>query len=411
MKYNTLLKNINAFKIAISSDILQENLTKCGIYTITNISNNKIYVGVTIRGFITRWLEHQATLFKNVHCNIHLQKSFNKYGYKNFIFSIYELFEDDIQNICNKKNKTFDEKFKLKKYVYDKEIECIKYLKTKYKLYNITSGGEGAIILDNDIIKKRNNNISKKRKEFFDKYPNEKIKISIREKKRFENINERIKISISQKKRFENINERIKISKNRKKYFSDIENKKKHSLIMKEWYKNENNINKQSNASKEKWKNEEIRNKMINGMKNASLRKETQIKRSNASKEKWKNEEIRNKIINGINSIESKRKKSLHIQNTKHNITQKRNLFITSALHYIIKINPIIKKLSFINIISLVNEILQYMKNNNIDTFNEKVCYEFMLQHKTLLIQTYANKKYFETYTKENNITYNTITL
>ena len=49
-----------------------------GIYKITNIINNKFYIGSAV-DLKEREYEHFRRLFKNNHCNILLQNSFNKY--------------------------------------------------------------------------------------------------------------------------------------------------------------------------------------------------------------------------------------------------------------------------------------------------------------------------------------------
>lgn len=62
-----------------------------GIYTITNIINNKIYVGSTTISFNKRFNQHKYLLRKNKHhCN-YLQNSWNKYGEHNFKFEILDL--------------------------------------------------------------------------------------------------------------------------------------------------------------------------------------------------------------------------------------------------------------------------------------------------------------------------------
>ena len=57
------------------------------IYSITNVINNKKYVGST-RNLKRRFCEHQSALLHNRHKNRHLQNSWNKYGEENFIFTI-----------------------------------------------------------------------------------------------------------------------------------------------------------------------------------------------------------------------------------------------------------------------------------------------------------------------------------
>jgi len=61
-----------------------------GIYKITNIINNKIYVGSTVSKFNRRWNCHKSTLRRNIHKNKYLQRAWNKYGESNFIFEIVE---------------------------------------------------------------------------------------------------------------------------------------------------------------------------------------------------------------------------------------------------------------------------------------------------------------------------------
>ena len=68
-----------------------------GIYTITNIVNNKMYLGYT-SNFQERKFRHFSQLRLNKHKNYHLQSAFNKYGESNFIFEILE--ECDINDVC-----------------------------------------------------------------------------------------------------------------------------------------------------------------------------------------------------------------------------------------------------------------------------------------------------------------------
>lgn len=58
-----------------------------GIYKITNKVNNKIYIGSAVN-FKRRRSEHFSDLKHNNHSNQHLQNAYNKYGEKNFEFSI-----------------------------------------------------------------------------------------------------------------------------------------------------------------------------------------------------------------------------------------------------------------------------------------------------------------------------------
>lgn len=60
---------------------------KSGIYKITNLVNNKFYIGSAI-DLVERKYEHFRKLKNNQHCNILLQNSFNKHGLDNFNFEI-----------------------------------------------------------------------------------------------------------------------------------------------------------------------------------------------------------------------------------------------------------------------------------------------------------------------------------
>ena len=60
-----------------------------GIYSIDNIVNGKSYIGSS-NDIRYRWNRHLKLLHNNCHNNHHLQKSYNKYGEKNFSFQILE---------------------------------------------------------------------------------------------------------------------------------------------------------------------------------------------------------------------------------------------------------------------------------------------------------------------------------
>jgi group I intron endonuclease len=60
-----------------------------GIYIITNLIDNKVYVGYS-ENIAKRLTMHKSNLRGNYHVNNHLQHAFNKYGEKNFIFELLE---------------------------------------------------------------------------------------------------------------------------------------------------------------------------------------------------------------------------------------------------------------------------------------------------------------------------------
>ena len=60
---------------------------KSGIYKITNLVDNKIYIGSTIH-FNNRMSAHFSYLRKNEHHSSYLQRAYNKYGKNNFQFEV-----------------------------------------------------------------------------------------------------------------------------------------------------------------------------------------------------------------------------------------------------------------------------------------------------------------------------------
>lgn len=98
------------------------------IYKITNLINNKIYVGKTTETIDKRWKEHKKD-FKREKCrNRPLYKAMNKYGIENFSV---ELIEE-----CN-----FGEES-------DREIYWIDKLDSYHNGYNATKGGDGKSYAD-----------------------------------------------------------------------------------------------------------------------------------------------------------------------------------------------------------------------------------------------------------------------
>lgn len=75
-----------------------DDLKQTGIYSITNIINEKKYIGSTMKSFKSRLNHHIYKLRANAHHSQHLQYAWNKYGEDNFIFTI-EFFCNDKNNI------------------------------------------------------------------------------------------------------------------------------------------------------------------------------------------------------------------------------------------------------------------------------------------------------------------------
>ena len=96
----------------------------CGIYKITNLINNKCYIGQSV-DCKHRLTIHKCDLIGNKHPNKHLQKSYNKYGKNNFRF--------DVMFLCSPQD------------LETTEIYFIDRLNGFYKNggYNMTVGGDG----------------------------------------------------------------------------------------------------------------------------------------------------------------------------------------------------------------------------------------------------------------------------
>jgi group I intron endonuclease len=60
-----------------------------GVYKIINTSNNKFYIGSS-KDCCKRWKKHTTDLCGGVHHNVHLQRAWNYFGEKCFVFEIVE---------------------------------------------------------------------------------------------------------------------------------------------------------------------------------------------------------------------------------------------------------------------------------------------------------------------------------
>lgn len=65
-----------------------------GIYRIINLCDGKIYVG-SAKDIEGRWRAHKSHLRRGMHNNLHLQKSWDKYGESSFKFEILELVPEE----------------------------------------------------------------------------------------------------------------------------------------------------------------------------------------------------------------------------------------------------------------------------------------------------------------------------
>lgn len=102
------------------------------IYKITNLINNKFYIGSTQSSFKKRIGEHLSELNGGYHKNKHLQSSFNKYGKDNFIFEILEEFKFPI-------NYTREYIYE---YITERELYYITSLNPQYNIARETKAGK-----------------------------------------------------------------------------------------------------------------------------------------------------------------------------------------------------------------------------------------------------------------------------
>jgi len=148
------------------------------IYKITNIINNKCYIGETKKNNpLLRWNEHKRQIKKEIGCPA-LQEAVKKYGINNFTFKILI--------IC------FDED----RFHY--EIEYIKkYNSMSPNGYNLTKGGEGGGFLGKKHTHKSITNISKTSIDKYKNNPELRKEISIKNKILMNNLEIKNKIKNS----------------------------------------------------------------------------------------------------------------------------------------------------------------------------------------------------------------------
>lgn len=99
-----------------------------GIYSITNLVNNKKYIGQAV-DIESRWKDHIRELKKGTHHNYPLQNAWNKYGMNNFSFTV--LYECGIEEL-NMLEIEYIEKYKTFMHRQDEDVRG----------YNLTIGGD-----------------------------------------------------------------------------------------------------------------------------------------------------------------------------------------------------------------------------------------------------------------------------
>lgn len=111
------------------------------VYKITNLINNKCYIGKDSKGIDCRYKSHIRLLKRNKHSNTHLQKSWNKYGEENWKYTILE--NSSSVDVLNEMETYFIKEF------------CSNYADSGY---NKTTGGEENIFSEESRRKISQNN-------------------------------------------------------------------------------------------------------------------------------------------------------------------------------------------------------------------------------------------------------------
>ena len=103
------------------------------IYQITNLHNNKKYIGLTSSSIQERWKQHIQALNRGI--DYALYKAMRKYGIENFII-------EELEEVSNE-------------YLNDREKYYIATMRTYIKDgngYNLTRGGEGGSTIDINLV-------------------------------------------------------------------------------------------------------------------------------------------------------------------------------------------------------------------------------------------------------------------
>jgi group I intron endonuclease len=146
-----------------------------GIYKIENIINGKIYIGSSTQ-LIRRFKTHKERLLKNKHANIILQRSWNKYDEKAFIFTIIEY--------CTKEN------------IVEREQYYLDSLKPYYNIAPIAYSSSGII--------RRQETKDKIRQTLLGRIMSEETKLKISEAKKGINLSEITKRKMSENQKGKN---------------------------------------------------------------------------------------------------------------------------------------------------------------------------------------------------------------
>lgn len=96
------------------------------VYKITNLTNNKIYIGITNQGYKVRWYKHCSDANRSTGFPIH--NAIQKYGKDNFQIEVIELIKDEDYDQLKEREIYWINEFDS----YNREVG-----------YNLTLGGDG----------------------------------------------------------------------------------------------------------------------------------------------------------------------------------------------------------------------------------------------------------------------------
>jgi group I intron endonuclease len=97
------MKNLSLIDSYMFSNIDESLLEKAGVYKITNIKNNRFYIGSTSLSFKIRFRNHLRVMKKLAHHSHKLKRDLLLYGIEKFIFEILEITKPEDAVIAEQK--------------------------------------------------------------------------------------------------------------------------------------------------------------------------------------------------------------------------------------------------------------------------------------------------------------------
>ena len=351
--------------LIIKHNVSFDDMLKSGIYMLKNTINNKCYIGQNFRPFIHRLHEHEICLINNRDSK-YLQNAVNKYGIRNFEFSVIEFIPNELQEIINKRTKHCkDDRFKFIQWLDEHETYWINYYKTKFGnsyVYNLNSGGKGLDPLPEVIesrrqklLKTNRNPIVKERRKISIinavRKSSYKQHLSEAQKERFSNINEKIKISNLLKERWSNIHYKDRLKQKYKNRWNKEDEHIKHSNSIRQAYATNPEYKKKiGKKSSEMWSDKNHKEKHSNAIRQAyAINPEYKKKIGKKSSEMWSDDKKKESIL-----IKKKHNRELYIKHS------------DNILYNVFLIRPELRKLGPIQRKRLINQIAEIIKQHNI---------------------------------------------